>query len=177
MNVIFIYGPVASGKLTIAKALSDEIELPVFHNHLTVDLVKSIFPFGSSEFIYLREKIWFLVFKSAVKSDQSLIFTFTPEITVNKDFIEKVCSLISSQNNKIIFIELVCDEIEIENRIENKNRSEYEKLNSVKLYRQLRSEGAFESNFVLEPELSINTKENSVIESVNLIKNHLLNRA
>jgi deoxyadenosine/deoxycytidine kinase len=177
MNIIFIYGPVASGKLTIARSLSDEIELPLFHNHLTVDLVSSLFEFGSPEFISLREKIWLLSFQTAVRSGQSFIFTFTPDKTVNEDFIDNLYSIVSMNSNKIIFIELVCEEDEIENRIENKNRSEYGKLNSVELYRQLRSDGAFDSKFALDPDLSINTKKNSVIESVNLIKNHLLNMA
>ena len=36
-RVVWIYGPPASGKLTIARELSTLTQLPVFHNHLAVD--------------------------------------------------------------------------------------------------------------------------------------------
>jgi broad-specificity NMP kinase len=57
VKVIFIHGPPAAGKLTIASLLSEMTGLPLFHNHLTVDLVKSLFEFGSPGFIKLREEI------------------------------------------------------------------------------------------------------------------------
>jgi len=34
MYIIFIYGPMASGKYTIAKKLSEELDVRLFHNHL-----------------------------------------------------------------------------------------------------------------------------------------------
>ena len=56
MKLIFIHGPVASGKLTIARALAALTGLAVFHNHLVVDAVAAVFPFGSEPFIRLREQ-------------------------------------------------------------------------------------------------------------------------
>jgi adenylate kinase family enzyme len=43
MKLIFIYGPPASGKLTIAEILSERTGIPLFHNHLSRDLVKDIY--------------------------------------------------------------------------------------------------------------------------------------
>ena len=43
MKLIFIYGTPATGKLTVAKVLSNKIGFKVFHNHLTFDLVISIY--------------------------------------------------------------------------------------------------------------------------------------
>ena len=56
MRLIFIYGPVASGKLTIARLVSERTGLPLFHNHLVVDAVAAVFPFGSEAFVILRER-------------------------------------------------------------------------------------------------------------------------
>ncbi|MDV3459172.1 hypothetical protein RZN05_19400 [Sphingomonas sp. HF-S4] len=47
-----LYGPPAAGKRTIARVIA---ELPLFHNHLVVDAVAAIFPFGAPEFVRLRE--------------------------------------------------------------------------------------------------------------------------
>jgi hypothetical protein len=44
MKLLLLYGPPAVGKLTIAKEIARLTEFKVFHAHLTVDLVASIFP-------------------------------------------------------------------------------------------------------------------------------------
>jgi len=44
MKLVFIHGPVASGKLTIARALGQLSGFAVFHNHLVVDAVAAVFP-------------------------------------------------------------------------------------------------------------------------------------
>ena len=49
MQLIFIYGQVAAGKLTVARALAARTGLALFHNHLVVDAVAAVFPFGSEE--------------------------------------------------------------------------------------------------------------------------------
>jgi hypothetical protein len=36
-TLVYIYGPPASGKLTIAGRLSELTGIPLFHNHLTVN--------------------------------------------------------------------------------------------------------------------------------------------
>lgn len=46
MQLIFIYGPPAVGKLSVANALAKLTGYRVFHNHLTIDLVRSIFDWG-----------------------------------------------------------------------------------------------------------------------------------
>jgi hypothetical protein len=51
MKLIFIYGLRATGKLTVAQELATLTDYKLFHNHLAVDLLLSIFEFGSSPFI------------------------------------------------------------------------------------------------------------------------------
>ena len=55
MYVIFIHGQVASGKYTVAKELRELTRLPIFHNHLTVDLVSTLFEFGRPPFVNLAD--------------------------------------------------------------------------------------------------------------------------
>ena len=65
MDLVFLHGPAASGKLTVARALEARVGLPVFHNHLVVDLLTTVFPFGSEPFVRLREQFWTSVFAEA----------------------------------------------------------------------------------------------------------------
>ena len=114
MKLIFLHGAPAVGKLTVAEELARLTGFRLFHNHLTVDLVTSLFRFGSEPFIELREQIWLAAFREAAKNDASLIFTFNPESTVRENFIQKAVDEVRRRMGRIDFIELVCDEGELE---------------------------------------------------------------
>lgn len=58
MQLIFLYGPMAAGKLTVARELAARTGFALFHNHLLVDAVAAVFPFGSPSFVRLREQFW-----------------------------------------------------------------------------------------------------------------------
>lgn len=141
MKLLFIYGPAAVGKLTIGRELAKLTGFRLFHNHLTVDAVMAVFDFGSEPFIKLREQIWLSVFKEASLQDVSLIFTFSPEQTVRKSFIQDTLDVVESSGGSVLFIELICPIEELERRIENPSRAEFCKLRSLEVFRKIRQAG------------------------------------
>lgn len=146
MDLIFLYGLPSVGKLTVARELEKLTGFKVFHNHLTVDLVASLFEFGSESFINLREKIWLETFSEALTAKlNGLIFTFAPENTVSNEFPEQVRILFEKNNGNAIFIELKCENEELEKRLTDSSRQEFGKLNSLELFRQLYSQGVFDT--------------------------------
>ena len=68
MKLIFLYGLPATGKLTVAMELAAMTGFRHFHNHLVVDLLLSVFDFGSPPFVALREDIWLSVFDQACRN-------------------------------------------------------------------------------------------------------------
>ena len=68
MIVVFLHGPVASGKRTIRARLREATGLPLLHNHLTVDLVKTLFELFSEPFIRLRASIWRASFAAIIET-------------------------------------------------------------------------------------------------------------
>ncbi len=172
MILVFIHGAPAVGKLTVARELATLTGLPLFHNHLTVDLVSSLFAFGTAPFIRLREQIWLAAFAEAARNDVSLIFTFNPERTVNKEFIQETIDSVESAGGRIVFVELTCSEEELERRMEEPSRKEFGKLASLKQYRSLKSDGAFEFP-KLPNDILIDTTNQTPVDSAKLIKDHL----
>jgi len=118
MKLVFLHGAPAVGKLTIARELAGLTGFRLFHNHLTVDLVSSLFSFGTEPFIFLREQIWLVAFAEAARHNVSLIFTFNPESTVRARFIQDAIDIVESAGGKIIWVELTCDEEQLERRLE-----------------------------------------------------------
>lgn len=172
MKLIFLYGPPAVGKLTVARELATLTGIPLFHNHLTVDLVTSLFPFGTEPFIQLREEIWLAAFAEAARQNLSLIFTFNPERTVRHHFIDDAVRVVEASGGTVLFIELTCAETELERRMEAESRKEFGKLASVDQYRNLKSAGAFAFP-KLPGGLSVDTTTSSALETARLIAQHL----
>ena len=157
MKLIFLHGPAAAGKLTVGRALQELTGFRLFHNHLVVDTLLSVFPFGTPSFVQLREQTWLSVFEAAAKDDISIIFTFAPESTVNPGFVEAAVAVVQAAGGKICFVELTCPIDVLEQRMEDPSRAQFLKLNSVAVFRELRQKGADRFPALPSSGLSIDT--------------------
>lgn len=144
MWLLFLHGPPGAGKLTVARELETLTGFRLFHNHLAVDLLESVFEFGSPPFVDLREQLWLSVFRQAARTGVSLIFTFAPERTVRTEFPEAAESTVRSEGGRVLFVSLCCAESELERRLSEPSRAAFGKLCSAERYRELRDSGAFE---------------------------------
>jgi len=176
MQLIFIHGPAACGKLTVATEVAAITGLRLFHNHLTVDLVASLFEFGSEPFVRLRESIWLEAFREASEAGRSLVFTFHPEASVRHGFPERVVSTVTTHGGEVVFVELTCSEDELERRIENESRAEHGKLRSLERYRALRDAGAFSYPPLPESVISLDTSTLSAHEAARRIADCVADR-
>lgn len=146
MKLIFLHGMPGVGKLTVATELANLTGFRLFHNHLTVDLVLSLFEFGSKPFVELREQIWLDTFAQACDAKlEGLIFTFAFEKTVRGEFVPNVVKLVESRGGEVDFVNLHCDSAELEKRLTNPAREKFGKLTSLKLFRELNSNGTFDT--------------------------------
>lgn len=157
MRMIFIYGPVASGKLTVGRLVAERMGIPLFHNHLIVDAVGAVFPFGSPEFARLREQFWLETIAAAAISGRSLIFTFAPEPSVPSDFPRRVSSMVAGAGGQVTYVALELDETEQERRLVNPTRERFGKLRSLEVLRELRPSMATCIKSMPEPALRIDT--------------------
>jgi hypothetical protein len=156
VDLVFIHGPGAVGKLTVGQALANRTGLPLFHNHLIVDAVLAVFPFGSPEFVRLRHAMWLAMFDAAAKAGRSMIFTFAPESSVPASFVRETVETIERSGGKVRFVALTCADAVREARIEAPSRKAWRKLSSLALARELRAAGA-DVFPALPAELSLDT--------------------
>jgi len=157
MDLVFIRGPAAAGKLTIARELQNICGFPVFHNQLVVDALTPIFEFGSPAFVSLREKLWLAVFQEAARAGRSLIFTFVPEKTVTDSFVREAVNIVHAEGGRVLFVELTCPSSVQEERVEAVSRAEFGKIRSVRVLRELRETGAFDVAALPDSGLKIDT--------------------
>ena len=170
VKLIFLYGLPGVGKLTVARELAKLTGFRIFHNHLAVDLVESVFEFGSLPFVELREKIWLDVFSRAVVANlNGLIFTFAPDRTVRDGFIEGTREVVESSGGELLFVELKCSIEELERRIEHPSRQQFGKLSSAARFRELKEAGAFVDPGTPAERLIVDTTELSASDAASII--------
>lgn len=148
------------GKLTVARELARLTVFRLFHNHLTVDLLTSVFEFGSDAFVELREKIWLDVFRYASRAQlDGLIFTFAYDHTVRPEFIAETKEIVEAGGGEVLFVELRCSSEELERRVAAPSRSSHGKLNSLAQFHDLKNAGAFIDPGIPRERIRVETTE------------------
>lgn len=126
MKLIYIYGPPAVGKLTVAQELAKITNFKLFHNHLTADYVSNLFPERNEMSNELKQEIACKMFEAAAKHNINLIFTMAHEEKYN-NFVKRIIDIIEKFNGEILFIKLSCDETKLHERIIKDSRKQFGK--------------------------------------------------
>jgi hypothetical protein len=170
MYCIFLHGPPASGKLTIGRKLSALLGIPMFHNHLTVDLALALFDFGTPGFVNVRERVWLTAFEESAAAMQSFVFTFTPEASVRPDLIGRLERAVKTRGGSLYFAAIHCSEAIVEQRIADASRAAFGKLRDVEVYRSIRETGAFQFPAMPTPLVTIDSALTSPDSAANTIQ-------
>ncbi len=174
MDLVFLHGPPAAGKLTTARALERLLGYPVFHNHLVVDLLTGFFPFGTEPFVRLRERFWLDVIGEAAAAGRSLSFTYAPDTTVPAGFPARVEDAVAAAGGRVRFVRLLVGRDEQERRLVLPDRQEFHKLDDVGWLRRTPAEPVPESP---PAQLEIDTERSGPAASAALIAEHFGLRA
>jgi hypothetical protein len=138
MKLLVLYGPPASGKLTVAKEVAALIGLKLFDNHLTVDLYKSIFEFGTGHFRRMLEETRLYVFEeAAMQHIPGVIFTFTYAQGRHERFIQRLIEVVERYAGEVDFVQVYCQPEELERRVVAESRKAHQKLWSVEGLREM----------------------------------------
>ena len=145
-TLVYIYGPPASGKLTVAGRLSELTGMPLFHNHLTVNALRPVFAFGSPPFVEASWKMRLAVFEAAARAGISLIFTNNsawsgPDPRTRfEEAAEKARRIMESHGGRTVFVRLTASASALEERVANESRRAHDKLLDVVRLRELLAE-------------------------------------
>lgn len=77
MEFIIVTGPMAVGKMAVGMAIADKTGLKLFHNHMTIEPVIRLFPYGSKEANHLIATFREEIFEAMAQSDMAgMVFTY-----------------------------------------------------------------------------------------------------
>ncbi len=172
MKLIFLYGPPASGKLTIAEQLSESTGIPLFHNHLSRDLVKDIYGDKLRDNYDLVDRIRFEVLNYCSKNQTDLIFTYVYEGSDDDDNVQEFIKIIEGNQGEVLFVELTADRDDLIDRVDNESRRKYKKLTNPDTMKKITKDMSIYSMTFVDS-LKINTSILTPDESVEVIVDKL----
>lgn len=144
--LVYLYGPPAAGKLTIAEKVRDLTGFRLFHNHLTVNALREVFDFGSPPFVALLHRIRLDVFATAMRAGVSTIFTNnsawggTGGRKRFEAFADEAAHVVESGGGVPLFVRVTAPLDVLESRLGNQSRRAHGKLLEVARLRELVAE-------------------------------------
>jgi hypothetical protein len=173
MKLIFLYGPPAVGKFTAAKELAAITGFKLFHNHLTVDVVTSIFEHGSDSYFRLLRKIRFSILEAAAAANiPGVIMTFVYGPS-RQGVVGQYVKVVESNGGEICFVRLYCERAVLAQRVVAEDRRKYGKIISeARLNETLKElEDPF-ATIVDKESLSLDVGKLLPFEAAEMIKRH-----
>lgn len=132
--LVYLYGPPAVGKLTVASELSAATGFRLFHNHLTVDAIKAVFDFASAPFTEVIHRVRLDVFETAARSSVDVIFTNNSVWGVPNGralfvaFAEEARRRVDVAGGDVAFVQLTAPATVLEKRVGADSRRKRRKL-------------------------------------------------
>ncbi len=134
MKLIIIFGPHAVGKMTVGQSLSQKTGIPLFHNHVSIELSTELLGSFNEKQMALSNALREVVFDHVAKAhQQGLIFTFMWALDEKADeqYLHRLEKRFIDEGGEVYYIELEADkEVRFaRNQTENRLRHKATKRN------------------------------------------------
>jgi DNA polymerase III delta prime subunit len=173
MKLLTLYGAPGVGKLTTAKALAEQTGFKLFHNHLTFDLVRSLFEFPSLPFGKLAERIRLSAFEAAADAGlRGVIFTLVYAAPDDDPFLHKLLDAVEGRGGQVLFVRLQCDAATHEHRVNAPERERFGKIVGAKRLREAMARWNLSSTIPMRENLEIDNSSLSAEAVAQRIVDH-----
>lgn len=143
--MIILHGPPASGKLTLANRLKDELGYNILHNHLTVDIALEVYAeFGEGDFYDFVDRLRTLAIEKACQNKiEGLIVTLCFDEMLDIEIVERWESIVANYNGEVLPIYLKVSAEVLADRVKGSSRIGTKKLQCPKELKKVLLENKF----------------------------------
>jgi shikimate kinase len=172
MKLLFLYGPPATGKLTIAREVAKIADFRLFHNHATLNLAREIYPEFNGQLFGLTHRLRLAVFDYAAEQGTNIIFT---NVYSGDDedsaFVRDTVNTVASHEGEVAFVRLYAPTHTLLERVGSESRKKLRKVADTEKLQKLLSE---RDPFVSVPydSYAVDTSKQEPNESAQLILGH-----
>jgi hypothetical protein len=133
VKLLFIYGPPAVGKLTVANEVARLTGFKVFHNHLSIDAIEPVFAFGTLPFAKLVSLIRIETVTEAARQNVDLIYTFCFAKGHDEAHVETITRAVTENGGEVHFVLLTCSIDELKTRVVVAERRRFGKAKTAEM--------------------------------------------
>ncbi|WP_020575989.1 AAA family ATPase [Actinopolymorpha alba] len=137
MDLVYLYGPPAVGKLTVATVIAERTGYPLFHNHLSIDCVRPVFDFGSEPFWRQVHAIREGIIAEAAREGRDLVFTTVYNHPDSAPQTNRRFEAVESNGGRVCLVQLTCSREALEARVRAEHRSAMGKVATVEHLRRM----------------------------------------
>lgn len=164
--VIFIYGPIAVGKLTVAEILAKKLNYKLTHNHSINDVVDNVVSRGTAQNGNIKEYLRNYLMAEAVKAKTNFVTTYAyshdyvyPSGLKEEQFVKSLERKLTKLGAIFFSIHLKASNEELLRRVSMNSRKRFRKLIDPQIMK-----GLLNNDWHTSP----NLKNNLIIDNTNL---------
>jgi hypothetical protein len=171
-RLVFLYGPPAVGKLTVARAIADRLPFKILHNHVTIDAVTEVLPFGSDAFWGVVGRFRRDLVAAAAKEDVDLIYTyvFAPG---DEGHVADIVSSYEKAGGAVSFVQLLASREVLLQRVLEESRTQHGKIIDAETLDHLLDEYDDFTAVAAPDSLTIDLVATSARDAADQIINHI----
>jgi shikimate kinase len=140
VKLVFIYGPPGVGKLTVGREVARLTGFRLFHNHVSIACVETVFDFGTPSFFKLVGMIRTAVFEEAARAGLAgLVFTFVYAKGSDDAYVEALAAPVERHGGEVCLVRLSCERETLERRVVSDARREQRKVATLEVLNDITS--------------------------------------
>lgn len=173
MDLILIYGPFASGKLTIGRELQKLTGYKFLENNAVNKPPLQVFPFGTPVFKRISGKLRLDICREAAAHKVNLITSLVYLAGEDDDYIREFKEVVNSEGGRVRFIRVKCRPDDLIKRVSDRSREGKGKILDPDYMKELLSKSDQTSTIPFVESFEVDSSENSAEECAALIKEYL----
>jgi shikimate kinase len=157
-TLVFLYGPPAVGKLTVARAVAELTGFRVLHNHLLADPAAAVLEWGTPPFWATVTAMRSALLRAAATERVDVVFTYV-YAPGDESIVEAVCETYEEVGGRISCVQLLASRDALFRRVTDESRREFGKPNDADTLREVMQRYHVFHTLPGRPSLTIDTEE------------------
>ncbi len=173
MKLVLIYGPFASGKLTIATELQKITGFKFLENNVVNKPPLQVFPFGTPVFNRIAGNLRLDICREAASHNVNLITSLVYALGDDDDYIKKLIKVVTEEGGQVKFVRIKCPQDVLIKRVSDRSRTGKGKIQDPDFMKELLSKSDLANSIPFVESFEVDSSKLTAKECALQIKEYL----